>query len=366
MNFIRVPAIGASVGSPCRRQPTDHQLSALASLNRDVQTKKHARLVLRNNCFSGSETNVDALIQRIDTIKCARNNRFRMRIQARLGFVPSVNRPSGRATVRLPEHTPAERLEKVRQSAVILAAKACLRYGAAGGSSFQVCLTCDPKAVDYQVVMGANRDTYGGAFKGWSANEDHHKICVPADWRLRVQRRGLTIAGGMMTLDVHPLVPHGDIELFQAVWVGQARGYGVTIHRGVMARLGAEVYHGQDAQHSIRGVLLKSRQANASHANAVSGYGLSIEAFIERYARFGRVVVDVEDARDSGACEYGIQSWCRAVGIDMSQEHAPLRSILDGFRLQPQIEVRRAVLLAIKRHRAETRRVTAARLRRKR
>jgi len=65
--------------------------------------------------------------------------------------------------------------------------------------------------------MWTNRDTYAGNFKGWSATEDHHRISVPADWRVRVQRRGLAAVGGMMTLDVHPLVPHGDIELFQAV-----------------------------------------------------------------------------------------------------------------------------------------------------
>jgi len=123
----------------------------------------------------------------------------------------------------------------------------------------------------------------------------------------------------------------------------------------MMARLDAKVFHGRDAQQAIRGVRLKAWHAGAFHVRPVGGYELSIEAFIERYSRFDGIDISVEDAWDTGACEYGIQSWCQAVGIDTSDERAPMHRVLDGSRMQPQIEVRRAVLLAVKRHRAETR-----------
>jgi len=216
-------------------------------------------------------------------------------------------------------------------------------------------MTRDAKAVDYKIIMHSNRNTYGGRFKGWSANEDHHYICVPTDWRVRVQRRGLAVAGGMFTLDLQPLVGHGAIELFQAVWVAQSRGYGVTIHFGVVARLGDEVFHAQDAQHAIRGVTLKARNSASPARQRLSGYELSVDAFIARYRQYGGIDVGIDDAQAIGACEYGIQSWCHAVGIDQALGYVSLSRVLEGFRTQPLIEVRRTVLQAIKLHRAHAR-----------
>jgi hypothetical protein len=77
---------------------------------------------------------------------------------------------------------------------------------------------------------------------------------------------------------------------------------------------------------------------------------------VARYARYGHVPVSVEDARDTGACEYGIQSWCHAVGIDLQAGSVPLSRVLTGFRIQPLVEVRRTVLHAIK---AQRRRASA-------
>ena len=59
----------------------------------------------------------------------------------------------------------------------------------------------------------------------------------------------------------------------------------------------------------------------------------------------------VPDARDTGSCEFGILSWCNAVGLDYKAGAAPLQRVLDAFRVRPQIEVRRAVLNAVRRHR---------------
>jgi hypothetical protein len=61
--------------------------------------------------------------------------------------------------------------------------------------------------VNYCVTMDRNWDIYAGKYKGWAANEDHHLLSVPADWRRRVFARGLATAGGMMTLYAHALEP---------------------------------------------------------------------------------------------------------------------------------------------------------------
>ncbi len=357
MQFNQVQANAVDDIGKHYRQPTDNELSALASLHRTAQTKKHLRLVLRLNGFSGANASVEALSQRIRDVNGQHRDRAQNRVLQRLSAIPDRSRVLQVAcgSNRDPTPTPnvVARLDEVRRSAVVATAKSCLRYGAAGGSSFRVSLTGDPAAVGYEVVISSNRDTYRGRFKGWSATEDHHRICVPADWRLRVQRRGLATAGGMLTLDLQPLLGHGDIELFAAVWVGQGRGYGANVYRGVIARLGWEVYHAEDVQQAIRGITLKAKRAAEPARRPAGAYQISVDAFIMRYARYGAVDVSIDDARAIGACEYGIESWCHAVGIDVDEECVPISRILECFRIRPQYEVRRTVLYAIKNHRAD-------------
>lgn len=350
MKFLQVPATADDVQGQRRRHPTPAEMSALAALHRKLQTKKHARLVLRHNGFSGSNELVEALLQRISDIASERRCKVIKRIKSRLGTVPqwAMRQLNSEAPSSALASTPQNRLQKLRQNAVLAAAKSCLRHGAAGGSSFKVRLTKSPMEVGYTVTIDSNRDTYRGHYKGWAATEDHHAITVPADWRVRVQRRGLAIVGGMLTLDLQPLVGHGNVELFQAVWVSQARGYGVTTHRGVMAQLGNEVFHAPSLEEAIRGVTRKHTLASSPARERVSAYQLTVEGFVARYARYGHIPVSIEDARDTGACEYGIQSWCHAVGIDLEAGSVPLSRVLTGFRVQPLVEVRRTVLHAIK------------------
>ncbi len=350
MKFIQVPVTAEDVQGQRRRHPTPAEMSAIAALHRKLKKKKHARLVLRHNGFSGSSELVDVLLNRISAIASERRCRVKKRIESRLGSVPqwAMRQLNLEAPSSALASTPQSRLQRLRQNAVLAAAKSCLRHGAAGGSSFKVRLTRNPAEVGYTVTIDSNRDTYRGHYKGWAATEDHHAITVPADWRVRVQRRGLAMVGGMLTLDLQPLMDHGDIELFQAVWVSQARGYKVTTHRGVIARLGEEVFHAPSLEEAIRGVTRKHKLANSPARERVGAYQLTVEGFVARYARYGHVTVSVEDARDTGACEYGIQSWCHAVGIDLEAGSVPLSRVLTGFRVQPLVEVRRTVLHAIK------------------
>jgi hypothetical protein len=349
MRFFQVPATADDVEGHRRRHPTPAEMSALAALHRNLTIKKHARLVLHHNGFSGSSELVDGLLDRVSAIASERRRRAMKRIEARLGTVPqwAMRHLLAAAPPSVSASTPQSRLEQLRKTAIVSAAKSCLRHGAAGGSSFQVRLTKNPAEVGYTVTIESNRDTYRGRFKGWAATEDHHAITAPIDWRVRVLKRGLATTGGMLTLDLHPLVGQGDIELFQAVWVSQARGYGVAAHRGVIARLGSEVFHAADAQDAIRGVTRKLKLATEPAKQRVSAYALSVEGFLARYGRYGDIPVSVEDARDTGACEYGIRSWCQAVGIDPEEGCVELSRVLAGFRTHPMVEVRRTVLHAI-------------------
>jgi hypothetical protein len=328
----------------------------LASGNRGVCTKKGAAELLKSSGFVGTPKFVDELLSLPRFIRNARMGRQDRVIELRLGHLPkSANSAPSSKPVLLPIGTPQTRLHAARTEAVRKTARHAFRNGAAGGGSMNVKFTADPTLVSYAVVMDENRSTYGGAYKGWSANEDHHQIAVPVDWCVRVERRGLAVLGGLMTLDAHPLMPHGDIKLFSATWARQGRGYDVLVDHGFIGQLGTEHFHAATMEEAIKGVCRKLRKVNsAPRPTPVSPYSLSVDGFVASYQKFN-ANVKVADARESGACEYGIRAWCASVGLDFETGEAPLSKVLEGFRALPQDEVRRAVVYAVRRERAARR-----------
>ena len=78
----------------------------------------------------------------------------------------------------------------------------------------------------------------------------------------------------------------------------------------------------------------------------------SVNAFVTKYTAYD-IDVSLDDARRSGSCEYGISSWCASVGIDIRRAQVPMVELLEGFRRMPQTEVRRVVLRAVRRNRAD-------------
>jgi hypothetical protein len=320
----------------------------MAVLHPQLKTKKHAKLILRAHEFSANDAAIEALLDTHKTIATLRETRQQRK--------PTAQRSAADFQKFL-----ATRLGQLRYAAVKRAATACLRYGAAGGYSMRVMLTDSPTAVDYKVEMDSNRNTYRGYYKGWSANEDHHRITVPRDWRLRVLKRGLATAGGLFTLSAQQLVSHGDIELFQAIWAEQGRGFKVIVRRGVIARLNDEVYHAETSEQAIRGVRRKFNAAAGISKPSRNSYAITTEDFVKRYARYADLPVTVQDAYNTGACTFGVNSWCATVGIDLSTERqVPLSRLLAGFAQSPLIEVRRTVLQVVGDHRARKRASTAS------
>lgn len=335
--------------------PTQVNLLKLAKAAHGFGTKKQARETLQNAGYVATATVLERLLNTATCIETAQRNRRHDSILKRLGHVPKIEQTTarGRNPILLPIGTPQARLDAVRCKAVATAARTMLRHGATGGHSMGVNFAVEASKVDYVVTMKQNRDTYAGAYKGWVANEDHHLITVPKDWRLRVERKGLANLQGMMTLDAHPLMPDGEVLVYAATWVRQGRGYDVQVDHGYIAVLGGEHFHADSAQTAIKGVRRKAKLACAPVRTVVSPYKLSVDVFVERY--IGRNVnVSVSDAAASGSCDFGIRSWCESVGLDYDLGQATMAQVLEGFRMRPQEEVRRAVVYAVRRHRAES------------
>lgn len=349
-----------TISAPRKRGtvPTHVNLLKLAKAADGFGTKKQARDCLQNAGFVATPAVLEELLNAATFIETAQRNRRHNSILKRLGHFPKIewwNSP-GQRPILLPIGTPRARLDAVRRKAVATEARLILRHGAPGGHTMVIGFAVDASKVNYVVTMAQNRDTYAGAYKGWAANEDHHCITVPKDWRLRVERKGLANLDGMMTLDAHPLMSDREVQVYAATWARQGRGYDVQVDRGYIAVFDDAYFHADSAQAAIKGVRRKAKLACAPVRSVVSPYKLSVDAFVNRYVGRGGNV-SVSDAADSGSCDFGIRSWCEFVGLDYELGEATMAQVLEGFRKRPQEEVRRAVVYAVRRHRVQSKAV---------
>lgn len=356
-NFESTPEQSTTALAARRRLPPapDYIIPRIAA-NLKSDKKTEARAALRAAGYAGSDRYVDDVLTLRDQIEKRRRNRVLENASRRLGHAPT--RPEtarGRAPVLLPTGTPLQRLSAVRRNAVRQAAYAVFRHRAAGGHSFRVGFAAEANKVAYRVEMSYNRDTYAGRFKGWLAKEDHHTVYVPSDWRCRVLRRGLAHFGGMLTLDAHRLQAPEGLDLYAATWARQSRGYEVVVDRGYIAVYEGEHFHAETPERAVIGVQRKVRAASRERKAPFRPLSVTVDEFVNRYRKF-TATVRVSDAEETGSCDYGIRSWCAAVGLDYAAGEAPLSAVLEGFKVRPQVEVRRAVVFAVRRHAALRRR----------
>lgn len=250
MRFIYVYPDTQCKAPVSRLHPNNAQLSRLASMHLQLTSNKHAKLVLRKNGFSSSDAAVAALRARIDEFADLRQLRALAGAFRRMPglqdwfFAPSDERPP-LAVISRNLH---ERLRGIRVAAVIAAAKSCVRHGAPSGTSFKVTLTDDPSEVGYRTEV--------------RANEDHHFITVPTDWRARVLKHGLANVDGFLTLTAQPLAAPRCLELFRATWAERGRGYAVNVRRGFIARHGEVAFHAETIQAALDGARRKAEVAH--------------------------------------------------------------------------------------------------------
>lgn len=323
-----------------------------------ITTKKATKDFLESMGFRASPESIDEYMCLGGFVHRQRETRVVRRYEAKFGARPKAaefTKVSPKGNGRSGDIW--QRLSRLRERAVAVVARQTFRHGAAGGTSMQVGFAASTAAVGYQVIIDSNRDTYRGSFKGWAATEDHHRITVPKDWRIRVRRRGLAVLGGLMTLDAHPLPSSAGVELYAAVWASQGRGYGVNTHRGFIAVSGDESFHAEAIDDALKGLNRKIRAQGREPV--ISSLEVDVDAFIQRFSKYKNVPVSISHARESGSCEFGILSWCESVGIDPDDYEVPMSVVLEGFRKLPLVEVRRAVMFAVREAREERRALKA-------
>ena len=319
------------------------------------------------------QTQADALLQAVADLAAARKAAPAARLARKLGYCPvsiqligraynpvtrgfdgkaiytatqhrdATTRPTGRAPVTLPSGTPAQRLQARRERAISEAYARAHRTAAHG--EIEVNLTTNPAAVGISQTETLDWNLYGGSHKGKPARVQDTTITAPTTWRTRVQRAGLAMLDGMMTLDAAPLEAHC-CELFAAVWLVPGRGTTTTAARGYIARADGASYHAATIDQALTG-LTKKRRALQFVARVADPAEL-----IKLASQHAATIVTLGDARAVGACEYGIKSWCAAVGIDYEAGRTTLGEVLSGYQREPRPEARATIIRVLRRQRA--------------
>jgi len=253
---------------------------------------------------------------------------------------------------KLPTTTLLQRLDAIRKFVVRDRLQGHLRIGV--NDDITVALTSHPQSVDVVQTTAQDWTKYKGKFKNWSCNFKIWTVTVPADWRIRVERIGLAVIDGLMTLDAAPLESSG-CEVFAATWMVQGRGTAVSVERGYIARHGKLAYHAKTADQAITGLARKSKAL--AFTAAINHADLS-----DLVAQCAGSLVSIGDARAIGACSYGIRSWCATVGLaydvgpdDKLSGSAPIEAVYAAYKREPRAEARAAILYAVRRSRSKLR-----------
>lgn len=341
-------------------------LIALAAKARPA-TKVAAKAALKAAGYP--QTQVDALLQAVADLATARKAAPAERLARKLGYCPvdaSARRwewhgpritdraPTTPGAARrtagafylgaiLPSGTPAQRLQAARERAIGEAYGRAYREAANGSTEVQ--LTTDPAAVGIRQTESLDWNLYGGKHKGKPARVQDTTLTAPTTWRTRVQRAGLAMIDGMLTLDAAPIEASG-CELYAATWLVQGRGTTTTAARGYIARADGAAYHGATIDQALTGLTKKRRELQfvARVADPAE--------LIKLASQHAATPVTLGDARAVGACEYGIKSWCNAVGIDYEAGRTTLGEVLSGYQREPRPEARATIIRVLRRQRA--------------
>ena len=188
----------------------------------------------------------------------------------------------------------------------------------------------------------------GRTSAGWVKTIHTLYINLPARWKTRVQRRGLAVVDGMLTLDAAVLETRLDgVKTYALTWVEQRRGYECEEMHGFLAQQDGVSYHGKTLALAVAG--LARKRSMTPEKREQMGKNLKKGVLIKEIRAFGKnnwenLPVCVQDAKSTGACDYGIRSWCARVGIDYNATCAPLVRLVEGYVEYPLPEVRATIL----------------------
>lgn len=290
------------------------------------------------------QTLAPEVLAELDLVKKARDEK-------RKSKAAMHRRTTGRHPVGLPNGTPSWRLDLIRKHVIEGEFLRSFRQPAHGGTN--VFLTDNPGDVGVVQRVTDDWDLYAKSYGHGPARVQHTIITAPTKWRTRVEKRGLALLDGMMTLDAALLegAPEG-VSIYASRWVSQGRGTSVNVSNGIIAVSGDLSYHADSAQRALAGI--KRKIDGAKWQAELRTADLSAVV-----SRIPSVLVMLSDARAIGACEYGIRAWCSRTGIDYEAGQATISEVYLAYQSSPAPEARGAILHAARRARQHIQAVAA-------
>lgn len=278
-------------------------------------------------------------------------NEERQKAKTRRHPIRPISNRQGRTPVMLPVGSLQDRLHKRITANIKNELHDLYRLNRHG--KINVSLTKDPVAVDVWQTEDLDWDYYPASCR-YPKRITNTTITVPSGWRTRVLKRGIAVVDSLLTLDAQLLegTPPG-IDVYAAVWIDQGRGYQLRAVAGYIAIGQGHSYHGSSARGAITGL---RRKAGIQRAEAQFDDLLNRYNFDELVGQNPDLNVRLHDARATGACEYGIKSWCHRTGLDYDVSIASLARVYRAYREQPLPEARAAILHALRRQKRKVRR----------
>jgi len=184
---------------------------------------------------------------------------------------------------------------------------------------------------------------YGGRYP---ETTHYNTITVPSNWRLRVDKLGISNLGNMFTLDAFPCETKGDFKLYSAMWISQGRGYNLNVHKGFIAVKDNESCHALTSSSAISG--LKRKLSLTKEEKLAMGLKLINSSLSKKVKQNNHLYVTLQDAYTVGSCDSGIRSWCNHVGLNYYDGKAPIELVMKGYELAPLSEVRRTLLYTLR------------------
>lgn len=171
----------------------------------------------------------------------------------------------------------------------------------------------------------------------WKGKDSLHNFHIKPDWNKQVYKKGLAVVDGVLTLDAkkisHTLPKTCDmmgdgvehkVEMFEAEWVVQGRGFDLNKRMGFIVKAGNLTFHA----HSLN-------NAKRVFSKRVEGYRESVDEaaldFEQRFSEFSEhmdVMVTLADSKRAGNCESGTLDWVQK-HFAKNRKQATVREILE-------------------------------------
>lgn len=181
----------------------------------------------------------------------------------------------------------------------------------------------------------------------WSGTDSAHTFTVKRDWLSRVQRAGLAVVDGLLTLDALQVAE----GLWAADWVEQSTGFGLRAERGYIVR-------NRDGrlQHATSEAAARRLQAPAKPPRGAKAVALRAQELLrlptDHWPSAGlSALVTAQDSLAAGNCAAGTRDWM-ARHLPEGQSAV---SVAEALRVTDRNDfVRRACAWAIARAEAKT------------